>query len=263
MILIAISGIARYKGARENPGLRLLFLISLPLIGTFIFISLFRNTLPHWSGPAYLSLIPLPALWIRKRQKEEPGLFPLPVLISLGIMVLIVGTCIAQITTGFIKIAAAGSPIMNKGKEDISLQIVGWDQLGAKFPSIAAAHEKAKEIPKDAPIVTYRWFPAANLDYYVARHCGKKVLVSGDLEAIHKYAWINRFNGGFRLNSDAWYITSSLDFEDPGRLKPLYFGQAILSDTVSIYRNGKVAYYFFIYRLKNLQTRPPDPFQIR
>jgi hypothetical protein len=34
-------------------------MIALPMIGVFILISMFNETLPHWSGPAYVTLLPL------------------------------------------------------------------------------------------------------------------------------------------------------------------------------------------------------------
>jgi len=85
-------------------------------------------------------------------------------------------------------------------------------------------------------------------------------MVAGPLSAIHQYAFVNRLHGGFRLNSDAWYITSSRDFRPPATLKPLYFRQVSTPDTITIVRGGKPAFYFFIYRLKDMQSKPADPF---
>lgn len=110
-------------------------------------------------------------------------------------------------------------------------------------------------MPVNAPIISYRWFPAANYSYYAARGTDRYVLATGDTSAIHKFVWINQLHGGFKLNSDAWYITSSRDFRHPDLLPNLYYAKVFPPDTIPVKRMGKPVYYFYIYRLKNLQSK--------
>ncbi|NVO18701.1 MAG: glycosyltransferase family 39 protein [Bacteroidetes bacterium] len=256
LLIFMLFFLFRNRSWENDPKVKILLLSSLPLIGVFLLLSLFRATLPHWSGPGYMTLIPLLALWIRKRKGNSPGLMPFSIATALSVMVLIIGASIAQISTGFIHLGSAGKE--SSGMKDFSLEIYGWRQLGEKFKPLALHEEEAGMIEKGAPIVTYRWFPAANLEYYAGRSAGKHVLAIGKLEDIHKYAWINRQHDDFHLNGDAWYITSSLDFADPVKNLSRYYKETCKPDTINIIRQGKTAYCFYVYRLKNLQSKPVD-----
>ncbi len=52
-------------------------------------------------------------------------------------------------------------------------------------------------IDPTSPVISHRWFPAANIDYYMAGPAGIEVLGLGSLDGLHKYAWITRDRGGF------------------------------------------------------------------
>ncbi|MCK4664849.1 MAG: hypothetical protein KAT68_18400, partial [Bacteroidales bacterium] len=105
-------------------------------------------------------------------------------------------------------------------------------------------------------IISYRWFPAANLDYYVALQLNKKVLAIGSLERIHKYAWINKKRGGFYKGMDAYFITTSRDFKNPYDLYENYFEKIEPADTIPIIRNSKNVKNFFVFRMIDLQRIP-------
>jgi 4-amino-4-deoxy-L-arabinose transferase-like glycosyltransferase len=258
LVILGLVAVFSKRSLLINPQIKIILYSSLPLILIFLFLSLFRGTLPHWSGPGYMTLIPVSALWIRTKQSEKGRIFPGWIIASMSILVIIIGVSIAQITTGFIRLWPAQETNESLGKRDLSLEVFGWEQLAGKFDSIAKAHEQPGDMKPGLPIVTYRWFPAANLEYYVARPSHRYVLALGDLSEIHKYAWINQIHGGFHLNSDAWYITSSRDFKAPGIFLKRYYRKIFPPETIPIIRNGKTAYYFYVYRMKNLQTKPED-----
>ena len=138
-----------------------------------------------------------------------------------------------------------------RGEYDISLDMYGWKQVMKEFRRLVSDDEPGGIMQKGAPIVSYRWFPAANLDYYVARHTGRFVLAYGPLKSIHKYYWINRDRGGFRQGMDAYFVTTSRDFKDPRELFNGRFKVIDLADVFPVMRGGKVAEYGFIYRLKD------------
>ncbi|MBK7171987.1 MAG: glycosyltransferase family 39 protein [Bacteroidales bacterium] len=251
LLILGIVIVIRSSNLQRNPSIRILLLTGLPLVLTFLSLSLFRGTLPHWSGPGYLTLIPVAALFIRIKQGEHPSFFPGWMIASLLVMGMILSVAMFQISTGLI-------PLESKedGRRDYSLDIYGWTQMGEKFKILAEKYEAEGKIQTGSPIVSYRWFPAANLEYYAARPGKRHVLASGKLEEIHKYAWINKVHGGFRLNDDAWYITSSLDFREPEKLYELHYEKIMPPDTLHIVRRGKNVYAFYVYRLLNLQSKP-------
>jgi len=262
LLILALIAVFKTRSLHGNPKIKILLYSGLPLIIVFLLLSLFRGTLPHWSGPGYMTLIPITALWIREMQTGQAKAFPWSIKIALAVLTLVIGLSIFQVATGFIQLWPSDKKEGRMGKRDYSLEIYGWKQLGDRFKALSDASEKAGEIQAGSPIVSYRWFPAANLEYYVARPSNRDVMAFGNLEAIHKYAWINRLHGGFHLNSDAWYITSSRDFKDPKLLIGIYYSTVLAPDTITITRMGKPAYYFYVYRLKNLQAKPANPLLI-
>jgi len=67
LILVGIIAAARGKLAIEKEYSRIILLLGLPIIITFLIFSLFRSTLPHWTAPGYTSLIPLAAVYLSQR----------------------------------------------------------------------------------------------------------------------------------------------------------------------------------------------------
>ena len=252
MIAIAVVAFFKHKFKDEKPQIALLVWSALPLIATFLIVSIFRRTLPHWNGAGYMTLLPLAALWLRNRSEM---VFPSAIKGSLTFMVVLIVLSLAQVITGFIPIEKFVKTTGGKGSADYSLEVYGWRQLREKFILLGDNYEKAGLMPAGAPIVSYRWFPAANYSYYAARGTDRFVMAAGDTSEIHKYVWINQVHGGFRLNSDAWYITSSRDFRHPRSMNQTYYEKVLPPDTISIMQMGKPAYYFYVYRLKNLQSK--------
>ena len=247
----------RHFISKEN--FRIIALTGLPLIATFIFFSFFRRTLPHWTGPGYTTLIVLAAASIRESVKSKSTLFPKSIKYSLILLfsVLIMGY--AQINYGliwnqnpkFVKYSQIGS-------KDITLDIFGWRQIGEGFTKFYRKDIAEGNIKKDAVIISYRWFPMANIDYYVARPNHIKVLGIGSLYNIHKYATINRKRGGFHLGMDAYYITTSHDFVHADSVYKEYFDKIEPADTIPVYRGGKLVMNAFIFRMLGMKKLPND-----
>jgi len=243
LIITALTAIIRHKAVMQSRKTRFLLWISLPLILTFLFISLFRGTLPHWSAPGYLGLIILAAAFIEEKKTFRLVPVRLQVALYLLLVVLVLGT--GQVKGGWLFYDQSDDH-RSLGRKDVSLDMYGWKQLGQKFKH------------GDLPIISHRWFPAANLDYYVARPNGIKVLALGELSNIHKYAWINKDRGGFELGMSAIYITLSRDYRDPVELYQSYFREIIPLDTIRINRGKKHVQNAFVYQLNDLQHIPEN-----
>jgi len=254
LVLIAIAVIAffRLKGLTFGTEGKLLLMIGLPLVLTFLIASIFQSTLPHWNGAGYLTLLPLAAVWLRSRSESR---IPKAILASMGFILLTISVCTAQILTGFLPLGSFGTNKGGQGSSDYSLEVYGWHQLHDEFGALAEKYENKGLMPQGSPIVSYRWFPAGNYSYYAARGTNRGVMAAGDTSEIHQFAWTNALQGGFKLNSAAWYITSSRDFKPPSEMKALYYGKVSLPDTIAIKRMGKQVYSFFVYRLQDLQWR--------
>ncbi len=243
--LIAIGKGASFLGKDYR---NLILWIHLPMLVLFVLISLFRPTLPHWTGPAYTGFILLAAPWLDDRlcMKGRERVFPWSMRAALLITaaVLVIGT--GQVKYGWFNIARLGIT-------DISLDMYGWRQIREKVPPVLDKPEKEGMMKEDSPLFTFRWFPAANLDYYLCRPTGRTVYAVGYLSRIHKYYWIDQIHGDLTKGSDAWFVALSDDFHDADVLYGWMFDSISRPDTVNLMRGGKVARQVYIFRLKSLK----------
>ena len=248
LIILAFIAVLRRKPVLEKPYLRLILWISLPLWLVFVSFSLFRSTLPHWTGPAYSGFILIAASWLATPSSptKRLRLIPVPVAVSLIFMLTVVTLAMTQIRYGWIGSAKYKA-------DDVTADLAGWKQLGEKFSRIAVWDEEHYLIDKGAPIFTFRWFPAANFDYYVGRPSGRKVYALGSLERIHKYQWINLERGGMKKDEDAYYLALSDDYEDVFALYGNMFELILPSDTIAILRGRDTIRTAYVYKMINLR----------
>ena len=248
LVWIAVWKAFFNNGFIEKKKFALLGFLSFPIIATFLFVALLRRTLPHWTGPAYLSLILIAATYLAGKYKDR---IHWAVKSALAFFVILMVLAVAEINFG----------LLNTGKivsKDITLDMYGWRQLGKKISPLFEKDIADNSMPENAPIISWRWFPAAHLDLYVAKPNGKVVKAIGSLERIHKYAWMNKQRGGFPLGMDAYFITFSNDFEDPNKNIATYFEQVFPPDTIRLERSGAIVKEAYVYRLKNLIVIPTN-----
>ncbi len=248
LIVMAIIALGRGSGFLEKKYTRLILWISLPMVVTFLIFALFASTLPHWSGPAYLGFILIAAAWLSERSKTRYRLklFPKPVAIASFLLLTIITLAAGQIRYGWI-------PLSKWGARDFTLDMYGWRQLGEKFALISEFDRELLLIDAQAPIFTFRWFPAANYDYYIGRKTGHRVYALGSLDRIHKYHWINQERGNLPFGMDVYYLALSDDFEDPRNLYGDLFTVIQPSDTIEITRGDELVRKVYVYRMIGLK----------
>lgn len=235
----------------------LLIFTSIPLILLFLFFSLFRHTLPHWTGPAWTTLILLSACYLSHKAGilGRKKLFPGWITASWVILAIVLTVGMLQVKAGLFYHDQGDSP-QHIGQKDVSLDMYGWRQLSDEFAGILTEEQQKGNIGPNSPFISSRWFPAANIDYYLAAPNGMKVLGLGSLDALHKYMWMNEERGGFHMGMDAWFLTISRDFRDPMRMYGPWFEEVELAYTVPVYRNGKHVMNAYFYYLKGLKKMP-------
>jgi 4-amino-4-deoxy-L-arabinose transferase-like glycosyltransferase len=248
IILIAFIALIRRKQFIRPDYKRIILWISIPLVLVFISFSLFRSTLPHWTGPGYLGFILIAAAYLSepKRPDLKLRLIPWPVTMALVFILLVTVAVMGQIRYGWV-------PLTRWKVADISHDLTGWRQLGGKFAPIAKSDVDQGRMKAGSPILTFRWFPAANLDYYVGGPVNKPVYALGTLERIHKYHWINQLRGNLKQGSDAYYIALSDDYEDPVSLYGALYDTIMPADTICITRGSELVRKAFVYRLSGLK----------
>lgn len=231
---------------------RILLWISIPLILTFLFFSLFRSTLPHWTGPAYQTLILPAAAWLDYQMEIKRRNFP-RILIVAGLLllsVIFVGSM--QIKLGLIPIKSEKS-IQKLGEDDITLDMFGWRILNEQFEKIRNEAVIKGAMPESARLMGENWFPLSHFDFYVAKPLGMRVVAHGNLERIHVYHWINQKQRPTEAGEDFWCMTTSRDYKDPKLLFGDDFGLIEAYDTIPVKRNGETVKNVFIYLLKDLK----------
>jgi 4-amino-4-deoxy-L-arabinose transferase-like glycosyltransferase len=249
IILVAMFALLRNRPFIRPDYRRIILWVSVPLVVIFTSFSLFRSTLPHWTGPGYLGFILIAAAYLSepKRSGSAMPLFPWSVVISMAFLIFVAIAAIGQIRYGWV-------PLKRWKIDDVSHDMTGWKQLGEKFEKIARFDEQHALMEKGSPIFTFRWFPAANFDYYIGRRTGNPVYALGTLERIHKYHWINHLRGNLKQGTNAYYIALSDDYEDPVSLYGRLFDTILPADTLYITRAHDTVRKAFVFRMHGLKS---------
>jgi 4-amino-4-deoxy-L-arabinose transferase-like glycosyltransferase len=239
---------------------RLLLFCSLPLIAVATGISLFKDVLPHWTGPAYSGLILLTACYF-SRQKEnrvlERRLMPMPLLLAIALLVVIVTSGIAAVN--FLPGTLGKKDTAIFGEGDFTLDMYGWQNLKTEFKKIVDADIKAGAMKPGAVIICNKWFPAAHIDFYAAMPLHAAIIAIGDTNDIHQYAWINSKRKMLLPGDDAYCIVPSNYFIDVKTIYAAYFTTILPPQIIEQKRNGTVCRYFYIWRL-NHYIKKQTPF---
>ena len=257
LILMALVKIAFWKLELKKAYQAILVLSALPLIMSFLIFSLFRETLPHWSALGYVSLTFLGAVCLEQK-KPSVGRWVNGINIGLISLILILGYL--QINKGIYHVEPV-EQYHRLGKNDPTVDMFGYRQVGEAFTGIVARDKKSGAMPENAYLFGDNWFPLSNYEYYAARPAGITALGISDLDHLHKYAWINEERGGFKLGISGYYISDSRYYRIPQSRLSQYFDVTEAIDTIQIYRNKEVVKRAFVWRLKNMKRLPEDPFQ--
>jgi len=257
LILVTLFIIARNKLKLDKVYIRSILLISMPLTVIILTFSLFRRTLPHWTAPAYTTLLVLVAAWLDQVTREKTRRIPRSIIAALGFLLLIIVLGVGQINYGWIDFTSLEKKY-GIVADDPSLDMFGFDQAGRAFAQLVEEDRSNGLMSEESILVGNFWFPLANFDYYAASPIGMRSFGIGQLDQIHKYAWINRAHGGFKKGMDAYYLTTSREYRSPYGNLDQYFEDILPPDTINIYRNGIVAKQAYVYRLKKLKNIPED-----
>lgn len=245
---MALSWYVRKSREVKPDFLRATILIAIPMILTFIILAMFNDTLPHWTGPAYITLLPAAGIYLSR--KKNPNKIPGILKYALGLIFIVVITGILAINF-YPGTLSKHKTVSTYGKGDITLDMYGWREAGIKIDSIILSDEKMDLMDNDAQFVSTKWFPAAHIDFYIARPVQKFVIGLGGMNALHHYEWLNAYRVKGKSLNEAYCVLPS-DYGD--NIKSLYGDKFKTIDSVTaipIYRGNQVCRYFLLYRMKN------------
>ncbi len=237
--------------------LRLFNWIGLSMISTFLLISLFRETLPHWSGPGFITLMPFTA--ISMAQWKNSILIKRSLIGALSILVLflLMTWAIIEFYPGTIK--------LNKDFDDISLDLYGWKDAGVQFGKKITLQKSKENIRETCPLVINKWFPGAHFSYYFCRANKIPIIGLGDLFDLHQFYWYNTFQIKEGMNPDpniAFTIVPSNMPLDVQKVYGKYYHNIYCFDSIPSYRGsyftGKaLVRYFYLYELRGWKGSIP------
>jgi 4-amino-4-deoxy-L-arabinose transferase-like glycosyltransferase len=251
IVIFILTGktIVRGLSIADAAAAALLYWCSLPIIACTMLVSLFRDTLPHWSGPGFLGLMLLGAAWADKFFFPTLNNLPKKLLtgsVAVILFVFTIGPLLIRCYPG----TMGAKPFPQTGTGDATLDITGWEQLLPAFERLRNDDIASGVMAADAPMVVHKWFPGSHVYYHVAYPLGMRTVGLGSLEYLHQFAWLNKLYGQVAAGSDAWYITPSNNFTDPSKQYAGRFEHFEKAGTITQRRNGRVARYWFVYRLR-------------
>jgi hypothetical protein len=256
LLVLALMAFTRRRVFMPPPSQRLLFLLAFPLIAVVIIISLFNDTLPHWTGPAYTTLLPFTAAWLRSRQKiTDAGKLPPVVTWALAFTAVLLLPAAAAIK--WLPANIGEKEWTHLGAGDPTLDMNGFKDIAPRMDSLYR-HDRQQGLIGQAPfLVADYWFPAAHIDYYIARPYGFRFLAMGGGAAIHQYAWINAARPFLQAGEDAYFIAVSNYFNPPAERITRQFEMVSAPVAITQYRSGVPVRNFFVYRMRHYKGGLP------
>lgn len=234
LTVLTLVGAVRQR-AKLASNEKLLLWVAVPLYIVFTGFALYRRTLPHWTGPAFVTLLPLVAAYTVK-QGERFSRRVVKTSLSFAALVLLIGS--AQIRLGVFTLDPIHRESHNFMKDDATLDMWGWEALSNELSFRFADEDEVVFFARG-------WFPTAHIDHYLSRPLGAQTIALGKPEQIHKFWWTN---SEVELNErQTWiYITDSRNFREPA----VAFGCEVQygrPDTLWLQRGGARAKAVFLY----------------
>ncbi len=253
LIVLALFSWKKYQ-LKDIPALKIFNLTGLTLALLLLYISLYRDdTLPHWSGPAYVTLIPLAAIRLNEMKKINK----LPKLVTAAIMsyflFLIFCTLFILYYPGDFK--SAKPPY--KGSNDLTIDNYGWKQAGKQFDSLYADEVSKKIMPSSSPVVSYKWW-GAHQEYYFCRPLSIQMIGLGGVINLHEYLWMNTLRKNKVDLSKAYCIVPSDEFYNAKTMYQNFYTHIEFVKDISIKRSNKPAVNFYVYRLSGWKNNLPE-----
>ncbi|WP_316734639.1 glycosyltransferase family 39 protein [Pedobacter aquatilis] len=208
LIWLSVLSPFRSKTYIQRQERQILLYFGLPLVLTLLLVSLFRDTLPHWSGPGYACLILLAALKLEEWTMKNARLW-LKIALFLFFAIITAGMLIINFYPGSL---SAEKRTLFHGKNDPTLDMYGWKETGRIVDSVYRHNKWADE--KISTIVVNKWFPAAHLDFNVAQQADLHTYGIGEIFDLHQYTFTNAGKHRPEKGESCIYIVPSNLFDD-------------------------------------------------
>lgn len=184
MIFLGIAVLLLFKSPKKYVGNIHLYL-ALPLLVVPVIMSLGKSTLPHWSGPAYISLFIFVAINFVHHTKWVQA-------IAKSSLILILAVC-------SLALPIINNPLISsKPKKDFTLDLYGFKNLANKLDQYFLNNDLKKS---EVILQNNKWFPGGHLYFYLGEQANYNVKIDGSLKNIHHFDWINQSKIGLKDSS--------------------------------------------------------------
>jgi hypothetical protein len=255
LIFIALFAYRRHPYL-DNKRFVFLLCMSLPLIAFVWALSTRRETLPHWTGPSYLSLMLLPAAWLDARadaraRRQKPAGTPFILRFSVGFTAIILIAGLIVINIGMPGTPKNAPLDKTLGQDDFTLDMYGWRQSQVLIDSLLITRVREGALDENYQFLQVNWFNGAHVDFYIAQPVQKNTLVLGPLRDIHQFYWINQHHPWDKVH-DYCFVTNSREYQSIDRLPAFFQATAAYTDTLAVRRGGAVAEAVFVTVFRNV-----------
>jgi 4-amino-4-deoxy-L-arabinose transferase-like glycosyltransferase len=252
LIVLALFSWRKYQ-FKKIPALKIFNLIGLTLALLLLYISLYRDdTLPHWSGPAYVTLIPLAA--IRLHEMKKTGL---PKMVNAAIFSHMVFLIFCTSFILFYPGDVGNNKPPYRGINDLTIDNYGWKAAGKQFDSLYADEVNKKIMPASSPVICYKWW-GAHLEYHFCRPLNIQMIGLGGMISLHEYMWMNALRKNKVDFTKAYCIVPSDEFYNAKIMYKDFYSHVDFIKTISISRGNKPAVDFYVYRLSGWKNNLPS-----
>jgi hypothetical protein len=239
VIISAFVAIKKRKLLISNKELTLFCVFSFPLIATVFYLSLYKSTLPHWSGCSYITLLPIGGLYLSSVKNKIKGL-----VIGNGVFVLVLFLIVGVINKGFFVESSELVEENRLGRDDFTLDMYGWNQASEYIFKRIESDSDLKELP----VVIDKWFPGSHVYYYYVYPNNKELVTLGSGKDLHKFFGYQSFAES--VYKEAIYITDSKNYKNPKEIYGAVFSEVYLIEKIPVKRSGRIVKNVFIYHVK-------------
>ena len=260
--LLIVMGLTWFvKQRNPDPFLIACNFIALPFIFFVVFLSLFRDIWFHWTGPAFVTLLPLAAVRLADCNKRLVFPSALKWCTAIFLLAMMAWPLIVHYYPG--TYGRDNKEMLGKG--DVTLDKYGWERSGHYFAGAYTKAVEEKMIAPQTPVVCPTWW-GAHIEYYFARQAGAPVIGLGDTLRLGHYNWLNKERLPVTDMDTAFLIEPSIEYGKAENFYHRYYNKQELLYTLFVYRNGKVAFNFNVSRLtgwKGINNDGPSPSLVR
>ena len=236
---------------KRLPALTIYNFIGIALASVLLVISAYKQTLPHWSGPAYITLLPLAAVYLDKNIKNKNAIIP-GLSLAAHVFVLLSGTCLIYFFPKNFGVPS-GKYV---GTNDLSLDVYGWKEAGEKFDSMYISQQQNNSIPQHTPVVCHKWW-GAHIEYYFCRPINIKMIGLGNIMDLHEYMWMNDLRKDSVNMQEAFCIVPSDEFYNVKKAYKNYYTNVDSIANIQTFRGDKPAHNFYVYHLSGWKGTIP------